>query len=118
MSGQKNAGLLKQKAPAGRGFSGHEGLSSDVWKTEWAEIKDPNQASDYYDPASLKKMVQEYDDLTEKLPLRFRAWPWETMAYYRNRFDEKERARELYEKIVRQFPDYENIGEVRQSLAT
>jgi outer membrane protein assembly factor BamD (BamD/ComL family) len=93
-------------------------LWGDVWKTESAEIKDPNQASDSYDPTNLKKMVQEYEDLAEKLPLRFRARPWETVAYYRNRFGEKDRARELYEKIVRQFPDYENIGEVRQNLAT
>jgi len=93
-------------------------LWGDVWKTEWAEIKDPNQASDYYDPTNLKKMVQEYEDLAEKLPLRFRARPWETVAYYRNRFGEKDRARELYEKIVRQCPDYENIGEVRQNLTT
>jgi len=93
-------------------------LWGDVWKTEWAEIKDPNQPSDYYDPTNLKKMVQEYEDLAETLPLRVRARPWETVAYYRNRFGEKNRARELYEKIVRQFPDYENVAEVRRNLAT
>jgi hypothetical protein len=63
-------------------------------------------------------MVQEYEDLAEKLPLRVRARPWETVAYYRSRFGEKHRARELYEKIAKQFPDYENIGEVRRNLAT
>jgi hypothetical protein len=40
-----------------------------------------------------------------------------TGVAYRNRFSEKDRARELHEKILRQFPDYENFGEVRRNLA-
>jgi len=92
-------------------------LWGDVWKTEWTEIKDPNKPSDYYDPVNLKKMVQDYEDLTGKLPLRFRASAWETVAYYRARFGENEHARSLYERILQQNPDYENNGEIRKKLA-
>ena len=92
-------------------------LWGDRWKTEWTEVTDPNKATSFYDPADLKRLVQEYEDLAEKLPARFRARPWETVAYYRNRFGETDRARALYQKIVQQFPDYENISEVRRNLA-
>jgi len=92
-------------------------LWGDVWKTEWAEIKDPNKASDYYEPANLKRMVQEYEDLAEKLPVRFRASSWETVAYYRGRFGEKDRAKSLYQRILRENPDYENSAEIRKQLA-
>jgi tetratricopeptide (TPR) repeat protein len=92
-------------------------LWGDVWKTEWVEIKDPNNSSDYYDPANLKKMVQEYEDLAEKLPVRARASAWETVAYYRNKFGEKDRARALYARILKENPDYENLPEIRKLLA-
>lgn len=70
-------------------------LWGDVWKTEWTEIKDPNKASEYYDPANLKKLVQDYEDLAEKLPVHARTSSWETVAYYRNKLGEKDRARAL-----------------------
>ena len=92
-------------------------LWGDHWKTDWTEVTDPNKATEFYDPADLRKLVQEYEDLAEKLPTRFRARPWETVAYYRNRLGETARARGLYEKIVQQFPDYENISEIRSNLA-
>jgi tetratricopeptide (TPR) repeat protein len=92
-------------------------LWGDRWKTDWTEVTDPNKATNFYDPADLKRLVQEYEDLAEKLPPRFRARPWETVAYYRNRFGETDRARALYQKIVLQFPDYENISEARRNLA-
>ena len=96
-----------------------QNLWGDVWNTERGEIKDPNNPSDdYYDPADLKKMVQEYEDLAEKLPVRYRARAWETVAYYRARFGERERARALYERILRQNPDYENNPEIRKKLAS
>lgn len=92
-------------------------LWGDRWKTDWTEVPDPNKATDFYDPSDLKKLVQEYEDLAEKLPARFRVRPWETVAYYRTRFGETGRARALYEKIVLQFPGYENISEARRNLA-
>ena len=95
-----------------------QNLWGDIWKTERGEIKDANKASDdYYDPAVLKKMVQEYEDLAEKLPLRYRARAWETVAYYRALFGEKDHARDLYERILQQVPDYESNAEIRKKLA-
>ncbi len=92
-------------------------LWGDVWKTEWTEIKDPNKSSDYYDAANLKKLVQEYEDLAEKLPRHSRASSWETVAYYRNKFGEKDRARLLYERILKENPDFENRAEIQSRLA-
>lgn len=92
-------------------------LWGDTWKTEWTEIKDPNEASDYYDPNNLKKLVQDYEDVAEKLPVRFRATAWETVAYYRNKFGEKERARALYQRILQENPAYEGNAEIRRQLA-
>jgi tetratricopeptide (TPR) repeat protein len=86
------------------------------WKTDWTEVKDPNQATQFYDPADLKKIVGEYEELAEKVPARFRPRIYETVAYYRARFGETERARQLYNLILQQSPDYENIGDVRKSL--
>jgi len=48
-------------------------LWGERWKTDWTEVRDPNQSTDFYDPAELKRLVGEYEDLAEKLPLRFRA---------------------------------------------
>jgi hypothetical protein len=92
-------------------------LWGEVWKTEWTEIKDPNKASDYYEPANLKRMVQEYEDLAEKLPVRFRASAWETVAYYRGRFGKRDRAKSLYQRILKENPDYKNNAEIRKQLA-
>lgn len=92
-------------------------LWGDVWKTEWTEIKDPNKASQFYDPNNLKKLVQDYEDLAEKLPVHVRASSWETVAYYRNKFGEKDRARTMYERILKENPAYENNGEIRRQLA-
>ncbi|HJZ64830.1 MAG TPA: hypothetical protein VKD70_10955 [Candidatus Acidoferrum sp.] len=92
-------------------------LWGDVWKTEWTEIKDPNKASDYYDPQNLKKLVQEYEELAEKLPVKSRASCWETVAHYRGKFGEKDRARTLYERILKENPEYENTDEIRKQLS-
>lgn len=92
-------------------------LWGDVWKTEWTEIKDPNKPSEYYDPANLKKLVQEYEDLAEKLPVRARASCWETVAYYRAKFGEKDRAKILYQRILKENPEYQNNNEIRKELA-
>lgn len=94
-----------------------EALWGDVWKTPAAEIKDPNESADFYDAQNLKKQVQEYEELAEKLPVRSRASCWETVAYYRNRFGEKDRAKALYQRILKENPEYENNGEIRKQLA-
>ena len=94
-----------------------QNLWGDVWNTERGEVKDPNTSDDYYDSGDPKKMVQDYEDLAEKLPFRYRARAWETVAYFRARFGERERARALYERILRQNPDYENNPEIRKKLA-
>jgi tetratricopeptide (TPR) repeat protein len=92
-------------------------LWGDTWKTEWTEIKDPNKATDYYDPNNLKKLVQDYEDLAEKLPLRFRATALETVAYYRSKFGEKDRTRALYQRILQENPAYDGNAEIRKQLA-
>ena len=92
-------------------------LWGDRWKTDLGEITDPTKATDYYDPAELKKLVEQYEELGEKLPSRFRPRIYETAAYYHARLRETDRARTLYERILSQFPDYENMREVRQKLA-
>jgi tetratricopeptide (TPR) repeat protein len=92
-------------------------LWGDHWKTDWTEVTDPTKANAFYDPADLKKLVEEYEELAEKLPSRFRPRIYETVAYYRGKLGETQHARELYEKITAQFPNYENIQEIRQKLA-
>jgi len=94
-------------------------LWGEHWKTDLGDISDPNKPTgDYYDPNELKKLVAQYEDLAEKLPPRFRPGIWETVAYYRLRFGEKEKARALYEKIATQFPAYENIQEIKRKPVT
>ena len=72
---------------------------------------------DAYDPNNLKRLVQEYEDLAQKLPMRFRATAWETVAYYRNKFGEKDRARALYQRILQENPSYDGNAEIRKHLA-
>jgi tetratricopeptide (TPR) repeat protein len=91
-------------------------LWGPVWKTSWTEVRDPTKATDFYDPAELKKVVGDYEGLAEKLPDRFRPRVYETTAYYHARLGETDRARQLYTLILQQAPDYENIGEVRKAL--
>jgi len=91
-------------------------LWGDRWRTDLGEITDPTKATDYYDPAELKKLVEQYEELAEKLPARFRPRIYETVAYYYVRLGEADRARQLYNLILQQAPDYEKIGEVRKSL--
>jgi tetratricopeptide (TPR) repeat protein len=86
------------------------------WKTSWTEVVDPTRATDFYDPAELKKVVGEYEELAERLPARFRPRIYETTAYYHARLGETDRARQLYNLILRQAPDYENAAEVRRAL--
>jgi tetratricopeptide (TPR) repeat protein len=93
-------------------------LWGDVWKTEWTEIKDPNKPGDYYDPQNLKKLIQEYEDLAEKLPMKSRASCWETIAYYRRKFGEKDQARALYQRILKENPEYENVAEIRRQISS
>jgi len=93
-------------------------LWGDQWKTDLGDIKDPTKSTDYYDPRELKKLVDEYEELAEKLPQKFRARIWETAAYYREKLGEKDKSRTLYEKIATQFPGYENIEEIRQKRDT
>jgi len=93
-------------------------LWGDQWKTEWTEVKDPNKPSDYYDPQNLKRLVQEYEELAEKLPVKNRASCWETVAYYHEKFGEKDRARVLYQRILKENPEYENIALIRKQLTS
>jgi hypothetical protein len=88
-----------------------------VWKTELGVIADPNKAADYYyDPAELKKLLAEYEELAEKLPAKYRPRIWETTAYYHTRLGEKEKSGALYERILKDFPAYQNAEKIRQKL--
>jgi hypothetical protein len=93
-------------------------LWGEHWKTDLGGISDPTKpSSDYYDPNELKKLVAQYEELAEKLPPRFRPRVWETVAYYRGRFGEKDRAKSLYQRILKENPEYENNAEIRKQLA-
>lgn len=92
-------------------------LWGQIWKTDSGEITDVNKQSEFYDPADLKKLVQEYEDVAETIPVRFRASALETIAYYRGKFGEKDRASALYERILKENPEYENLPEIRKRLA-
>ena len=89
----------------------------EKWRSEFAEIADPHKDVDGYEAATLKTLVQEYEDLAAALPRLLRASAYETIAHYRARFGETKRARELYAFIVQHAPNYPRIAEVRKALA-
>ena len=70
-----------------------------------------------YNAEELKKLVQEYEEIAEKMPAKFRPRIYETAAYYHARLHETNRARESYNRILLQAPDYENGAEVRKALS-
>jgi tetratricopeptide (TPR) repeat protein len=93
-----------------------ESLWGPEWKTDWTEVKDPNQPTEYYDPKQLQGLVSEYEGLAEKLAPQYRPRIYETVAYYHAKFGETEQARQLYSRILEQAPKYENIVEVKEAL--
>ena len=45
-------------------------LWGEHWKTYNAEITDTTKATDDYNPDELKKLVQEYEEIAEKMPAK------------------------------------------------
>jgi len=66
-------------------------------------------ATDYYDPNTVKNTVIEYEDIAKHLPLNLKALAYETIAGIWERLHNCKHARMLYDFIIKNVPQYENI---------
>lgn len=79
-------------------------------------LKDINSKEENYDPDNVKKVLRNYDEIASGLPPKLKDLAYETIAAWWFKFNEYDRARELCSFILTNYPQKENVTDIKKLL--